>query len=103
MKQRKDGRWLKVITVDGRRINFYSRERNEDLAEKDIQKQLLNYKDHIYIDKHNFKILGEKMLEERGRLLEAATIECYEIAFSKLSSLYNMNIEEIRPEGEDEE
>ena len=97
MKQRKDGRWLKVITVDGRRINFYSRERNEDLAEKDIQKQLLNYKDHIYIDKHNFKILGEKMLEERGRLLEAATIECYEIAFSKLSSLYDMNIEEIRP------
>ena len=37
MKQRKDGRWLKVITVDGRRINFYSRERNEDLAEKDIR------------------------------------------------------------------
>lgn len=37
------------------------------------------------------------MLEERSALLEDATVECYEIAFAKLSSLYNMNIEEVRP------
>lgn len=97
MKQRKDGRWLKVITVDGRRINFYSRERNEDLAEKDIQKQLLKYQNDIYSDKHNFKAIGESMLEERGKLLEDATVECYTIAFSKLSRFYDMNIEDIRP------
>lgn len=97
MKKRQDGRWVKSFTIDNKRVYFYSSAPTEAQAERDIQKQLLNYKNRIYIDKHNFKILGEKMLEERSKLLEAATIECYEIAFSKLSSLYNMNIEEIRP------
>ena len=97
MKKRKDSRWVKAFTVDKKCIYFYSSASTEVLVEKDMQKQLLSYKENIYIDKHNFKVLGEKMLEERIRLLEAATIECYEIAFSKLSSLYDMNIEEIRP------
>ena len=54
MKQRKDGRWLKVITVDGRRINFYSRERNEDLAEKDIQKQSFQDKTKPQVQTDNY-------------------------------------------------
>lgn len=97
MKKRKDGRYCKAFTVEGKRVYFYSSESTESLAEKDIQKQLLSYKDDVYIDKHNFKVLGEKMLEERSRILTDASIECYQLAFDKLSDFYDMNVEDIRP------
>lgn len=44
MKQRKDGRWCKQITIDGRRVSFYSSAETEKKAEKDIQQQLVEYK-----------------------------------------------------------
>ena len=43
MKQRKDGRWLKQITVNGKRLSFYSSEPTERKAAKDIEQQLINY------------------------------------------------------------
>lgn len=43
MTQRKDGRWVKVITINGTRKSFYSKEPTEKRAEKDIQRQLLAY------------------------------------------------------------
>lgn len=43
MKKRPDGRYLKVITLDGKRINFYSREDTEKKAERDIQRQMVEY------------------------------------------------------------
>ena len=97
MKKRKDGRWVKSFTVNNKRVFFYSYADTEAQAEKDIQKQLLNYQNNILIAKHNFKAIGEKMLEERGKILEEATIECYNMAFPKLSRFYDMNIEDIRP------
>lgn len=96
MKQRKDGRWSKSFTVNGRRVYFYSHADTEVLAERDIQKQILKYHENILTDKHNFKALGENMLEERGKLLEVATVECYRSAFAKLSVFYDMNIEDIK-------
>lgn len=43
MKQRKDGRWQKSITINGKRLYFYSFEPTERKAQKDIEQQLIAY------------------------------------------------------------
>lgn len=43
MKQRKDGRFLKTVTINNKRVFFYSSEPTEKKAEKDIQRQMLEY------------------------------------------------------------
>ncbi len=43
MKKRADGRYVKVVTIDGKRLSFYSREATEKKAEKDIQRQMVEY------------------------------------------------------------
>ena len=43
MKQRKDGRWQKSITINGERLYFYSSEPTEKKAIKDIEQQLITY------------------------------------------------------------
>lgn len=43
MKKRKDGRFCKVVTLHDKRIYFYSSEPTEKKAEKDIQRQILEY------------------------------------------------------------
>lgn len=45
MKQRKDGRWLKQITIDGKRLAFYSTADTEKKAIKDIEQQMIAYKE----------------------------------------------------------
>ena len=36
MKKRKDGRYLKVVTINGKRLYFYSSKTTEQQAERDI-------------------------------------------------------------------
>ena len=43
MKQRADGRWVKSKTINGKRIDFYSKEKTEKAALKDIEKQMIEY------------------------------------------------------------
>lgn len=43
MKQRKDGRWQKNITIDGRRKTFYSSAKTERQAIADINRQLVDF------------------------------------------------------------
>lgn len=43
MKQRKDGRWQKNITINGKRKTFYSSANTEKQAERDITQQLVKY------------------------------------------------------------
>lgn len=43
MKQRSDNRWVKVKTINGKRISFYSNEKTEKAATKDIERQMLAY------------------------------------------------------------
>lgn len=45
MKKRKDGRWLKFKTINGKRVPFYSTESTERKALKDIENQMLVYKE----------------------------------------------------------
>lgn len=43
MKQRADGRWLKVKSINGKKVYFYSTAKTEKAAVKDIEKQMLEY------------------------------------------------------------
>ena len=43
MKRRKDGRFLKVVTIDGEKAFFYSSESTERKAENDIARQMVEY------------------------------------------------------------
>lgn len=45
MTKRNDGRWCKVITLNGKRVYFYSTEPTEKKAEKDIMRQILAYEE----------------------------------------------------------
>ena len=45
MKKRKDGRWCKSVTIDGKRLFFYSSEATEKKAIRDIERQLLSFKE----------------------------------------------------------
>lgn len=69
MKQRKDGRWLKQITIDGKRLSFYSAADTERKALKDIEQQMLAY--------------TEK--KTKGKLFETVADEWYVSTEPKLS------------------
>lgn len=43
MKQRADGRYVKVKTINGKRVSFYSNEKTEKAATRDIERQMLAY------------------------------------------------------------
>ncbi len=43
MKKRKDGRFLKVVTISGEKVYFYSTETTERKAERDIARQMVEY------------------------------------------------------------
>lgn len=62
MKKRKDGRYLKQITINGKAISFYSSAKTESKAIKDIERQLLNYR----IKQENGKTFEEVAEEWRN-------------------------------------
>ena len=43
MKQRKDGRWCRSVKIDNKRVFFYSLEKTEKKAAKDIERQMIEY------------------------------------------------------------
>ncbi len=45
--RRKDGRAVKTFVIDGVSKSFYSREKNDQKAERDIQRQMLEYKGQV--------------------------------------------------------
>ena len=98
MNKRPDGRWQKAISVNGKRIFFYSTESTEKKAEKDIERQLLAFNEEQYREKHNFKKLAEAMLAEKECMVSHATYQTYKFALQRLSRFFDMDIEDITPE-----
>lgn len=97
MKKRKDGRYCKTINIDGQRVFFYSTADSQKQAEKDIEKQMLAFKAQKHYDKHNFKAIAEKVIEEKELTASYKTVETYSVALKHLSPFYNKNIEDIKP------
>lgn len=68
MKKRKDGRYVKVVTLNGKKIYFYSSENTEAKAIKDLSRQILQY----------------SVKEEKGRLFSDVAQEWEENHCAKL-------------------
>lgn len=66
MKKRADGRWLKTITHNGKRLYFYSTKKTEAQAVKDINKQIMEYKQREE-EERSKPILFSKIAEEWER------------------------------------
>lgn len=59
MKQRADGRWEKVVTINGKKKHFYSSAETEKLAKRDFDRQLLNYTETESKGKLFFEVADE--------------------------------------------
>lgn len=68
MKQRADGRWPKVVTINGEKKFFYSKEPTEKRAIKDINRQMIEY--------------TEK--QKKGRLFEDVAREWEEVHYPQI-------------------
>ena len=97
MTQRKDGRWQKVITINGKKKTFYSTEPTEKRAERDIQRKILEYDSALHTEKHRFGNIVENVLEDKRQEVENQTYQCYYYAAKHLSPFYDDNIEDISP------
>lgn len=61
MKRRKDGRFLKVVSINGQKVYFYSSEKTEKQAEKDIQRQMVLYNQkQVEIENMPFKKVADE-------------------------------------------
>lgn len=76
MKKRKDGRWQRSTTVNGKRIVFYSSEESEKKAIKDIERQMINYSESKERGK-SFSEVAEEWQEEHFDKLEHYTERRY--------------------------
>ncbi|MEE0896247.1 MAG: hypothetical protein U0L88_01285, partial [Acutalibacteraceae bacterium] len=97
MKQREDGRWQKSVSINGERLYFYSKAKTEAAAIKDINRQILQYREEEHSQKHNFLKISEEALESKSKC-SYQTYECYKNALKHLEALHSMNIEDITAE-----
>lgn len=95
MKRRSDGRWLKVKTIDGKKVSFYSTAETEKQANKDIENQMIAYSAKRHEETHNFKILADKMLEFQSLSITYNTYESYKYSLKYLEIFYDRDIEDI--------
>ena len=98
MKQRSDGRWERTVTVNGKRIHFYSTEKTEKKAEADISRQLLEFHAEANKIRHHFGSLVQMVLDQKQEEVEDATYKSYLYASYKLRDLFDCNIEDITPQ-----
>ena len=76
MTRRKDGRWVKNVTINGKRIFFYSSAKTERQAEKDISQQMIAYNE---ADKKGklFSVIADEWEENHFDTLEHYTARRY--------------------------
>lgn len=88
MKQRADGRWLKVKTINGKKVYFYSTAKTERAAIKDIEKQLVEYAEKDEKGK-TFQEVAEEWKEEYlDRVEEYNFIKCGQAAYNRAVSWF---------------
>lgn len=98
MKRRKDGRWMRSVTMaSGKRVSFYSKAATEPAANRDINRQIADYKEENHLTKHNFKAIAEAVLDEKYKSTSFSNAVTYEAALKALSIFHDMNIEDIKP------
>ena len=68
LTRRKDGRWVKSKTINGERVFFYSMEKSEKKALRDIESQMVSYQGKI----------------ERGKTFQEVADEWEEVHYKKI-------------------
>lgn len=97
MKKRKDGRYLKVVTINGKRLYFYSSKTTEQQAERDINRQILAYTKQEERGKL-FSEVAEEWEEEHFPKIEYNTAKRYKILLSHaVEEFDDRYIKEIQP------
>lgn len=83
MKKRKDGRWVKVKKINGEPISFYSTAKTEIQAIKDIEKQMLSFKEKEEKGRL-FSEVAEDWKTEHFELVENNTLKQYRPAYKNV-------------------
>ena len=95
MKKRKDGRYIKVITFNGKRVTFYSRAATEAEAQRDFNKQLLAYKEKEEKGKL-FKDVADEWEQEHYPKIAYTTANRYRVLLAHaVDEFGNMYIKDI--------
>lgn len=100
MKQRTDGRWEKAKRLSGKVVHFYSYEKTEAKAQRDIERQIFEYKGRKKEEadkKIKFKVISAEWKEEKEE--EITTWEkSYKYAFEEINERFgNQDIVDITP------
>ena len=93
LTKRKDGRFCKSFSIDGKRVYFYSTADTEKQAAKDIDKQLIDYTSKAKRKKCNFKEIADRVIEAKAY----NTSQSYRYALKHLEGFYNRDIADIAP------
>ena len=97
MKQRADGRWRKVIKINGKQITFYSTEKTEKAALKDIEKKMLAHQE-ITIRKKTFFEVAESWKEKHMDAVSYKTWSGYSAHYNRaVKHFYNDPIDTLQP------
>lgn len=97
MKRRSDGRFVKSITINGKRVFFYSSESSEKKAERDIQRQMVEYSEKETNGK-TFQEVADEWEEEHYKTIEFNTKKYYNSALKQIHEYFDgIYIKEIIP------
>ncbi len=82
MKQRADGRWSKKKRINGKDIFFYSTEKTEKAAKKDIEDQMIRYVEEI-TRKKSFKEIAEDWSDHHQSEVAYKTWQGYQAHYKR--------------------
>lgn len=95
MKQRKDGRWPKTIVINGEPVHFYSRAKTEKAAERDIARQMIEYREKLERGEL-FRTVADNWEREHWPSLQNNTLKQYRPAKAQVVKTFgDMHIKEI--------
>ena len=83
--------------IDGEKKIFYSTEKNKTAAWVDICNQKAECEKNSHLQKNNFKILADRMLEQQEKVVGHSCAESYGYSVKHLSPFFNMDIQDIKP------
>ena len=96
MKQRADGRWVKVKRFNGKAISFYSTAKTEKAALKDIEDQMVRYIQKASRQR-SFGEIAQDWREEHQAKVTYKTWQGYQAHFTRaLEEFGDIPIDEIR-------
>ena len=87
MKQRADGRWVKMKTINGKAHYFYSSEKTERAAQRDIENQLL-----VFVEREKngapFQEVAEEWWGEAVETLAHQSAKTYKPALTRAKEYF---------------